>query len=273
MLNLVENKSALFVTVALLIVIGSIMLLPAQALLLSVIQDDFKSEYVALFLKMSLLFVIGNRLVKMNNLETLSGLSKAHTWRFRYLNLIPVYLFILGLLSVISRDLGNISSLNMLLLLAACLMVGFAEEYLFRGFLQSFLLKKNRSKKQGIFLSILSSSVFFGLFHLLNLVKNDNAGQVVVQVIFATFIGFFFGALLLKTNKLFPIAITHGLTNFFFSLALLPGIKAPENTASETVSLAPIILFLPLLIAGVLSFRKLDRKEILEKIDLEPANA
>ncbi|NQZ78785.1 MAG: hypothetical protein HRT61_22120, partial [Ekhidna sp.] len=76
-----------------------------------------------------------------------------------------------------------------------------------------------------------------------------------------------------KTNKLFPIAITHGLTNFFFSLALLPGIKEPENTASETVSLAPIILFLPLLIAGVLIFRKLDRKEILEKIDLEPANA
>ena len=148
-------------------------------------------------------------------------------------------------------------------------MVGFAEEYLFRGFLQPIFLKKYGTRKNGIFLSILFASLFFGFFHLINLANNDNVGQVLVQVVFATFIGFFFGVLLLKTNKLIPIAITHGLINFFFSLALLPGIKTLQDEATDEVSIAPIILFLPLFIIGLLIYKKLDKKEIIEKLEIE----
>ena len=262
----IENKSPFIITVMMLAVIGLIMLLPTEAMLSKVMHDDFKSEYADLFLKMALLFLIGYRLIRTYKFQPLAGLSKQYPWRYKYLNLIPIYLFILGLLSVSSEDFSQVSLFNLLLLLAACLMVGFAEEYLFRGFLQTLFLKKYGSRKNGIFLSIFFSSVFFGLFHLLNLAKNDNVGQVLVQVVFAFFIGFFFGALLLKTNKLIPIAITHGLINFFFSLAILPGIKTMEDAADETVSIAPIILFLPLFIIGILIFRKLDREEIIEKL-------
>ena len=87
---------------------------------------------------------------------------------------------------------------------------------------------------------------------------------VVVQVVFATFIGFFFGALVLKTNKIIPVAITHGLINFSFSIALLPGLAVEQQSG---FSIAPIIVTLPLLISGLLILRKIKIEDVIKKID------
>lgn len=269
MTSSIKNQSPFFIAIVTLGVLVIIMLTPTEAMFNKVINDDFKLEYVNLIIKMGLLFYIGYRFIRLLNIQTVSGLSGQFPWRFKYLNLIPTYLFIIGLLSISSGDFSLIAPANILILLFACIMVGFAEEYLFRGALQALFLRKYASRKNGIFLSILLPSVFFGVFHLLNLARNDNVWQVLVQVVFAMFIGFFFGALLLKTNKLIPIAITHGLINFFFSLAFLPALKNLQNETTETVSFAPIILFLPLLIIGLLIYRKLDKKEIIEKLEME----
>ena len=269
MKTIIKNQSPFVITIAMLAIIAIILLMPTETLLNKVFMDDFKAEWVDRTFKMGLLFLIGYNFIRMLKIQTLSGLSSQFPWRFKYLNLIPVYLFIIGILSVYSRDLSLIALQNLILLLFGCLMVGFAEEYLFRGLLQSLFLKKYGSRKNGIFMSILFSSVFFGAFHLINLTNNDNSGQVLIQVVFAMFIGFFFGVLVLKTNKLIPIAITHGLINFFFSLAFLPGLKAVEDVVDDTVSIAPIILTLPLFIIGLLIYRKLDKKEIIEKLDVE----
>lgn len=265
----IKKQSPFVIAMAILGVIALIMLIPTEALFNKIFDDEFKSEYVDLSFKMGLLFLIGYSFIKILKTEILGGLSKQFPWRFKYLNLIPVYLFIIGLLGIYSNDFSQIALTNLILLFFACLMVGFAEEYLFRGLLQPLFLNKYGSRRNGIFISIFLTSVFFGVFHLLNLAKNDNVGQVLVQVIFAMFIGFFFGVLLLKTNKLIPIAITHGLINFFFSLAFLPCFKTLNEEAKDTVSFAPIILFLPLFIIGLLIYKKLVKKEIIEKLEIK----
>jgi membrane protease YdiL (CAAX protease family) len=269
MIFAIKNQSPFVIAISLLVVIALTMLTPTEAIFNKVIIDDFKLEYVDLIFKMGLIFFVGYSFIRILKTQILGALSGQFPWKFKYLNLIPVYLFIIGLLGIYSRDFSLIEPSNILLLLFACLMVGIAEEYLFRGLLQALFLRKYASHKNGVFLSILLASVFFGVFHLLNLAKNDNVGQVLVQVVYAMFIGFFFGVLLLKTNKLIPIAITHGLINFFFSLAFLPGLKTPQNEAAETVSLFPIILFLPLFIFGLLIYKKLNKKEIIEKLEIE----
>ncbi len=269
MIPAIKNQSPFVIAISILGVIAIIMLAPTEAMFSKVINDDFELEYVDLIFKMGLIFFVGYSFIRMLKTQMLGGLTRQFPWRFKYLNLIPVYLFIIGLLSIYSRDFSQIAPTNILLLLFACLMVGFAEEYLFRGLLQPLFLRKYAARKNGVFLSILLASVFFGAFHLLNLARNDSVGQVLVQVVFALFIGFFFGVLLLKTNKLIPIAITHGLINFFFSLAFLPGIKTLQDEAAETVSFAPIILFLPLFIIGLLIYKKLNKKEIIEKLEIE----
>ena len=269
MITTIKNHSPFVIAIAILAFIALIMLMPTEAMFNNVFNDDFKLEYVDLTFKMGLLFLIGYSFIRILKTQTLAGLSRQFPWRFKYLNLIPVYLFIIGFLGIYSRDFSQIALTNLMLLFFACLMVGFAEEYVFRGLLQPLFLKKYGSRKNGIFMSILLTSVFFGAFHLINLAKNDNTGQVLVQVVFAMFIGFFFGVLVLKTNKLIPIAITHGLINFFFSLAFLPGLKTVQDEAADTVSIAPIILFLPLFIIGLLIYKKLDKKEIIEKLEIE----
>jgi len=269
MKTIIKNQSPFVITIAMLAAIALIMLIPTEAMLKKIFTDDFKSEWVGLFFKMGLLFLIGYSFIRMLKIQALAGLSSQFPWRFKYLNLIPIYLFIIGIVSVCSYDFSLIAFPNLILLFFGCLMVGFAEEYLFRGLLQALFLKKYASHKNGIFISILFSSVFFGAFHLLNLTKNDNTGQVLIQVLYAMFIGFFFGVLVLKTNKLIPVAITHGLINFFFSLAFLPALKTVQDSVDDTVSIAPILLTLPLLIIGLLIYRKLDKKEIFEKLEIE----
>ena len=259
MKKFILNQSPFVSSLLLLLPIALLMLAPTEVWFNSRLKSDFSAEYINLGLKMGLIFLLGYFLIKKMNFESLAGLSSAQSWSFKYLNLLPAYLFVLGLLAVVSKDWTQINPLNLLLLLISCLLVGFAEEFVFRGFLQTLFLNRYGRTGKGIIISISLSSLLFGLFHLLNLSTNENTGQVFVQVVYATFMGFFFGALLLKTNKLIPIAITHGLINFFFLFAFLPGIKEEEALSVEAVSIAPILVFLPLFISAILLMRKINK--------------
>ncbi|MCZ4318383.1 CPBP family intramembrane metalloprotease [Aequorivita viscosa] len=264
----IKNQSPFVLTIAVLAVTAFIMLMPIEAIFSNICNDEFRLEYISLTFKMGLIFPIGYSLIKTLKLESLAGISRQFSWRFRYLNLIPGYLIAIALLGLLGKDLSAIVPFNLMLLLIGCLMVGFAEEYLFRGLLQSLFLKKYGLRKNGILISILLSSVLFGLFHLLNLTRNDNVGQVLIQVIFAIFIGFFFGVMVLKTNRLNPLAITHGLINFSFSIAFLPSLNSVQEEVSRPISLAPIILTLPLFLISFLIFKKTDKKGIAKKLEM-----
>ncbi len=187
--------------------------------------------------------------------------------------MIPFYLFLLGIVGFINKDISSIDFSNVLLLLIACLLVGFAEEFMFRGYLQPVFLKKYISRKNGIFLGVLFPAIFFGASHLLNLTVNNNVPQVIGQSIYAIFIGFFFGVILLKTNKLIPLAITHGLINFFFLFGLLPSLNnntepAVAMTLSEQIvaAAAPLIIFIPLFVIGLILLRKINKDDVQKKI-------
>jgi len=266
MISQIKRQSPFTISLIMLVFIASIMLLPIDGILQSLSLSDFQIEYAGLAIKMSIILIISYSLITILNVKVVAGLSTAHRWKFWYLNIIPVYLFILGLTSVVGKDLSQIQLSNLLLLACACLLVGFAEEFMFRGLLQSLFLKKYVSRKNGIFLSVLIVALIFGSFHLINLVKNDNVMQVLVQVVYAIFIGFFFGVMVLKTNKIIPIAITHGLINFFFSLSTLPGLAPVENDANNAISIAPIIIMLPLLIVGMIVIRKVKAEDVNEKL-------
>jgi membrane protease YdiL (CAAX protease family) len=174
---------------------------------------------------------------------------------------------LLGIASVLSADITKTELPNIVLLLLSCLAVGFAEELLFRGVLQSLFLKKYGNHKSGIFLGTFIPALAFGLVHLINILKNGPPLPVLIQVVFATFIGFFFGVLLLKTNKLIPIAITHALINFFFSLQNLPNLQSEVAQDAANASIAPIIIFLPLFIIALFLLKKVDKTEVQEKLN------
>ena len=258
-----QRRSLLLISIALVSAI-LVVVLPLDMMLIKMSFSDFKSEYIGLTIKMALIFAISFIVIKKIKIENIIGISSLYKWENKYLNVIPIYLIVLGVLSILSKDLTQIKLENLTILFLACLTVGFAEEFLFRGVVLSFFLKKYHARKNGILLSTLYSAIIFGSFHFLNLTKNDNVVAVIIQVVFATFIGFFFGALVLKTNKIVPVAITHGLINFFFSIAFLPGVENIDNTST---SVAPIVVTLPLLITSFFIIKKIKKETIIKKLN------
>lgn len=263
----IKTTSPFLLTIIMLLVIGVVFVIPLESSLLKYGMSGFRAEYINLFVKMSVLLLAGYSLVKKCNLTVIAGLSANYSWRFKYLNAIPVYIILLGIASVLSADISKIEVVNLILLLISCLAVGFAEELLFRGVLQSFFLKKFIDRKSGIFFGTFIPAVAFGLFHLINLTKNGLVLPVLIQVVFATFIGFFFGVLLLKTNKLIPIALVHALINFSFSLQNLPGLQSEGEQEAASASVAPIIIFFPLFIVALFLMKKIDKAEVHEKLN------
>ena len=75
------------------------------------------------------------------------------------------------------------------------------------------LVNKYKDHKNGLFLGVFIPASFFGLFHLVNLATSDQVLPVLIQVIFATFIGFFFGVLLVVAN-LFCIKVWKNIFNY-----------------------------------------------------------
>ena len=270
-----KEVNPFFLGIAILTIIGIIMWLPLDRLITEPDFSSFQVEYVILAIKMLLIFSIGLLLIKRLNEKALSGIGSKYNWTFKYLNLIPFYLFFLGIVGFINKDISSIDFSNVVLLLISCLLVGFAEEFVFRGYLQPVFLKKYISHKNGIFLGVLFPAIFFGTSHLLNLSVNDNVPQVIGQSIYAIFIGFFFGVVLLKTNKLIPLAITHGLINFFFLFGLLPSLN--NNTEpveamalSEQIvsAAAPLLIFIPLFVIGLILLRKITKDDVEKKINI-----
>lgn len=268
----IKNSNPFITALGLILYIAIIFSLPIDRLFSTDYFSEFQIEYIVLALKMSALFTVGLIGIKKVNLLSLSGLSHSDKWSFKLLNCIPIYLFILGILSFIGNDITQVQISNIILLFVACMMVGFAEEFIFRGLLIPLFIKKYRYHKNGIFLSIFFSALFFGLSHLINLSVNENIPQVIAQVIFATFMGIFFASVLIKTNKLIPIAITHGLINFFFLFRTLPAINNNSEVITQNLTdqiagaLPSILLFFPLLIIGLIISRKINREVTLKKL-------
>ena len=97
-------------------------------------------------------------------------------------------------------------------MLSGCLRIfGIAliEETLFRGICCRYLALKYGNNKKRIILSIFLNGVFFGSMHLLNLTNKIPLYAVIQQSIAAAAIGFFLGAMYLKSGNLWETITIH----------------------------------------------------------------
>lgn len=122
------------------------------------------------------------------------------------------YLYFIPLILIMSTNLWNgftmnLSALETLLFILSMLCVGFIEEIVFRGFLFKSLCKSN------ITLAIIISSVTFGMGHILNLLNGKDLILTLLQVCYATAIGFLFTVIFYKGKSLWPCVIAHSFIN------------------------------------------------------------
>lgn len=151
-------------------------------------------------------------------------------------------LFYFPLIVLITANLWYGVALNQsppetLLYILSMFCVGFLEEMIFRGFLF------NAMAKDGVKSAIVVSSVTFGAGHIVNLVNGSGAQLLpnLLQVMYATAVGFAFVMIYYKSKSLVPCILTHGIFN---------GLSAFANEAAMTVQREILTGVLLAVIAG-----------------------
>ena len=202
--------------------------------------------------------ILGVFIIIKLKMKSLAGIEYSIPFKHKWYTLIPVYLIILGIIPLMyDFNFTGIDINDILMLLIGTLGVGFLEEIVFRGVLQSYFLKHFQKNKDAIYIGVILPSVLFGCMHLLNLTDPESDTlEVVIQVIYAIFLGVCFGAILLKTNRLLPLAIIHGLINFVYSIDTLKETKTIDPI-STLDSIAPLLITFPLFIIGLWILRKI----------------
>ncbi|MCM1296612.1 MAG: CPBP family intramembrane metalloprotease [Muribaculaceae bacterium] len=122
------------------------------------------------------------------------------------------YLYFVPLLLIMSVNLWNgatmnVSVLETVLYILSMLCVGFIEEIVFRGFLFKALCKNSVKK------AVLVASVTFGIGHIVNLLNGAEVLLTLLQICYATAIGFLLTIIFYKGKSLVPCIIAHGVVN------------------------------------------------------------
>ena len=127
------------------------------------------------------------------------------------------YLFFIPLILVVSVNVWNGININhsyseIIFHTIIMLNVGFIEEVVFRGFLFKMMAKDN------VKLAIAVSTITFGIGHILNLFNGAEVLPTLLQIGYATAIGYLFVIIFYKSKSLVPCIIAHSVNN---SLSIL----------------------------------------------------
>ncbi len=106
----------------------------------------------------------------------------------------------------------------MMSVISMCL-VGFLEEVIFRGLLFKAMCK------DGIKTAVAVSSLTFGFGHIINLLLGAPVFETMLQLVYASAIGFCYTAIFLCCGSLVPCIISHAAVNSFSIFA-----SEPSNT-------------------------------------------
>lgn len=150
--------------------------------------------------------------------------------------------------------------LLVILFVLVYLSTGLFEETLCRGVIFNLMLNKWEKSKGGYYLAVMLSSVLFGLVHFIHYFLGDaSLIATITQVIYASFIGVFFCACVVRNQSIYPAMILHGIVNIAGSLdeiAVNGGINKAFRTISVEGAIICVIIVLPLFVYGLFVVRK-----------------
>lgn len=147
-------------------------------------------------------------------------------------------------------------------LIIFCALVGIAEEFLCRGWIQNEFTKRFNNSYREVFLSILLSSFIFGAMHISNVETGQTLFKTIMQIIQATSLGFLLGAIYYRTKNIWAVVFLHAFYDFSFLLSEADLLK--ECTSAEVLTFSEKIqnIYMSTLIAalfftcGLIVFRK-----------------
>lgn len=175
-----------------------------------------------------------------------AGFRPLHSVRDLLYFLVP--LIPVGLNAIPGVQVGSFAQISSVLAITA--MVAFAEEALFRGLMLQAI------QPRGHWRAVLLSAALFGLTHAMNALTGKSAPEIAMQIGYAVAVGFAYAALALKKEVLWPLVLTHFLTDLVYFIQK-PGFVLPPFWQTFSV-LSLTILFS---VHGVLVMRQKPRQQ------------
>ena len=179
----------------------------------------------------SVSFIV-NTILSVCLVSIVLSLKKSAYYGFTKVRNLKKYLYFIPLAVVISVNLWNGFNINdsaseIVFHILTMINIGFIEELIFRGFLFKMMAKSSIKS------AIIVSSLTFGIGHIVNLLNGADLIPTLMQICYATAIGYLFVIIFHKSKSLVPCIVTHCLVN---SLSIFN----VENTLS--LYIAPIFL-------------------------------
>jgi membrane protease YdiL (CAAX protease family) len=142
--------------------------------------------------------------------------------------------------------------------------VGISEEFIFRGTILNLFIDKFGKTQRGIYASIMSSSVIFGIAHITNVFSGVSLKSAFIQAVGAGVLGALLAAIYVRTRNIWVVAMLHAFMDF--SALIGSGFFGTNSIASEINSYGYIKLIgcLIYLIPVLFLLRKKKLLEILK---------
>lgn len=136
-------------------------------------------------------------------------------------NVRKVYLYYLPLILISSVNFWcgvtiRATFLEILLYILSMCLVGLLEELIFRGLLFKGMCKSN------ITAAIIVSSLTFGFGHIVNLLLGEPVFETLLQLVYASAIGFCYTALFHVSGSILPCILSHAFVNSTSIFAIEP---------------------------------------------------
>jgi membrane protease YdiL (CAAX protease family) len=156
--------------------------------------------------------------------------------------------------------------------LFSALCVGIREECIYRGVIQNVIAKKYANSVKGVWITVLLSSLFFGLCHVSNLLAGMNPLAVLTQVINAVIVGLLICAAYLRSGSIWAVILVHALTDTVSLSKSIFFVGFSEvEVANQQLSYDWATLIMNLIFIGITAFllRPSKCKQIYESLPIK----
>lgn len=167
--------------------------------------------------------------IRRNHLSDYLGLKGVNGSAGQYLYYVPMLLF-----SSVNLWHGfalNGSAAEMVFYMVSMCFVGFLEEVIFRGLLFKGIYKSN------LISAVIISSVTFGVGHIVNLLLGEPLLETLLQLVYASAIGFCYTAFFCASGSILPCILSHAFIN-------TTSVFAAQPDAKEHILISAILIVL-----------------------------
>jgi len=161
-----------------------------------------------------ILNVIIVKFIRDNGLAEYYGLRKLRVSYKKYLYFIP--LILISSVNFWNGVTIQTTVIETILYILSMCFVGILEEIIFRGFLFKGMCKSN------VTMAIVVSSLTFGMGHIVNLLLGEPVIDTLLQLVYASAIGFCFTVIFYVSGSIYPCIISHIVVNTTSVFAIEP---------------------------------------------------